>query len=150
MSKTTLAGGCACGAIRYKLGAPPLIVHACHCHDCQRITGSAFVINLWIEREFVEAGVAPNSFRLTAGTGKPHEVFFCEKWALTSGVFTTRHPAMLCSFVPGHSSSRRRSNPTFTSSRAANCRGCDFRRTCPHSRRSTRSTKSGHQRAKNG
>ncbi len=79
MSKTTLAGGCACGAIRYKLGAPPLIVHACHCHDCQRITGSAFVINLWIEREFVEAGVAPNSFRLTAGTGKPHDVFFCEK-----------------------------------------------------------------------
>jgi len=42
-------GGCACGATRYKLTASPLIVHACHCRDCQRLTGGAFVINLWIE-----------------------------------------------------------------------------------------------------
>ena len=79
MSNTTFTGGCACGAIRYKLTERPLIVHACHCHDCQRITGSAFVINLWIERKFVEASLAPKSFRLTAGTGKPHDVFFCEQ-----------------------------------------------------------------------
>lgn len=79
MSNTTFAGGCACGAIRYKLTERPLIVHACHCRDCQRITGSAFVINLWIERKFVEASVAPKSFRLTAGSGKPVDVFFCEK-----------------------------------------------------------------------
>jgi hypothetical protein len=79
MSNTTLTGGCACGAIRYKLAAPPLIVHACHCRDCQRLTGSAFVINLWIERKFVEANHTPKSFRLTAGTGKPHDVYFCEK-----------------------------------------------------------------------
>ena len=79
MSNTTLAGGCACGAIRYKLTEHPLIVHACHCRDCQRITGSAFVINLWIERKFVETNRAPKSFRLIAGTGKPHDVFFCEK-----------------------------------------------------------------------
>jgi hypothetical protein len=79
MSNTTLAGGCACGAIRYKLTESPLIVHACHCRDCQRITGSAFVINLWIERRFVEPSLTPKSFRLIAGTGKPHDVFFCEK-----------------------------------------------------------------------
>jgi hypothetical protein len=79
MSNTTLAGGCACGAIRYKLAEPPLIVHACHCRDCQRITGSAFVINLWIERKFVEPSLTPKSFRLTAGSGKPVDVFFCDK-----------------------------------------------------------------------
>jgi hypothetical protein len=79
MSNMTLAGGCACGAIRYQLTKPPLIVHACHCRDCQRITGSAFVINLWIERKFVEASLAPKSFRLIAGSGKSHDVFFCEK-----------------------------------------------------------------------
>jgi len=79
MSNTTLAGGCACGAIRYKLAADPLIVHACHCRDCQRITGSAFVINLWIERKFVETSSTPKSFRLAGGSGKPHEVFFCDK-----------------------------------------------------------------------
>jgi len=75
-----MEGGCACGAIRYKLAEPPLIVHSCHCRDCQRITGSAFVINLWIERKFVEAGpVVPASFRLAGGSGKAHDVFFCGK-----------------------------------------------------------------------
>src|SRR5258708_3942885 len=78
MSNKGLAGGCACGAIRYKLAEKPLIVHACHCRDCQRITGSAFVINLWIERKFVETGPAtPKSFRLAGGSGQDHEVFFC-------------------------------------------------------------------------
>lgn len=72
-------GGCACGSIRYRLTSTPLIVHACHCRDCQRLTGSAFVTNVWIERKFVETGPArPKSFELRAGSGKRHEVFFCE------------------------------------------------------------------------
>jgi len=82
MSKpaTKLAGGCTCGAIRYALTASPLIVHACHCIDCQRITGSAFVINVWIERQFVEVGrAAPKSFRWAGGTGKHHDLFFCDR-----------------------------------------------------------------------
>jgi len=74
-----LEGGCACRALRYKLTADPLIVHACHCRDCQRLTGSAFVINIWIEKKFVKEGSAPKSFKLTAGSGKHHEVFFCDK-----------------------------------------------------------------------
>lgn len=75
-----LAGGCSCGAIRYKLTNTPLIVHACHCRDCQRITGGPFVINIWIERKFVESVRGePKSFTLKGGTGKRHEVFFCDK-----------------------------------------------------------------------
>ena len=74
----TRTGGCACGAIRYQLDADPLIVHACHCLDCQRITGSAFVMNLWIEKKFVTAkGVEPKSFTLRGGSGKDHTVYFC-------------------------------------------------------------------------
>ena len=73
-----LEGGCACGTIRYTLTASPLIVHACHCRDCQRLTGSAFVINIWIERNFVETGAAaPKSFRLAAGSGRHHDLYFC-------------------------------------------------------------------------
>jgi len=73
------SGGCACGAIRYRVTEDPFIVHVCHCRDCQRHTGSAFVINLWIERRFVETEPAPTQyFRLTAGTGKPHDIYYCE------------------------------------------------------------------------
>jgi len=71
-------GGCACDRVRYRLTAAPLIVHACHCRDCQRLTGGAFATNIWIERRFVEAdhaGLRP--VMLKAGSGKPHEVFRC-------------------------------------------------------------------------
>ncbi len=49
----TREGGCACGAVRYRLGSDPLFVHCCHCLNCQRQTGSAFVINLLIETDRV-------------------------------------------------------------------------------------------------
>ncbi len=47
-------GGCSCGAIRYRLASEPLFIHCCHCLNCQRQTGSAFVINLLIERDRVQ------------------------------------------------------------------------------------------------
>jgi len=60
-----LEGGCACGAVRYRLTSDPLFVHCCHCLNCQRQTGSAFVINLLIEADRVE---------LTAGEPVPVDV----------------------------------------------------------------------------
>ncbi len=61
----TREGGCACGAVRYRLTSNPLFIHCCHCLNCQRQTGSAFVINLLIEADRVE---------LLAGDPQPVEV----------------------------------------------------------------------------
>jgi hypothetical protein len=47
-------GGCACGEVRYRLTSDPMFIHCCHCLNCQRQTGSAFVINLLIEADRVE------------------------------------------------------------------------------------------------
>jgi len=47
-------GGCSCGAVRYRLASEPLFVNCCHCLNCQRQTGSAFVINVLIEADRVE------------------------------------------------------------------------------------------------
>ena len=58
-------GGCSCGAVRYRLTSEPMFVHCCHCLNCQRQTGSAFVINLLIEAERVE---------LLAGDPQPVDV----------------------------------------------------------------------------
>jgi hypothetical protein len=55
-------GGCACGALRYRLASEPMFVHCCHCLNCQRQTGSAFVVNLLIETDGVE---------VLAGTAQP-------------------------------------------------------------------------------
>ena len=47
-------GGCACGDVRYRVKARPLIVHCCHCSWCQRQSGSAFVVNALIEADRVQ------------------------------------------------------------------------------------------------
>jgi hypothetical protein len=37
------------------------------------------VINIWIEKRFVErTGAVPRSFTLKGGTGQEHEAFFCD------------------------------------------------------------------------
>jgi hypothetical protein len=71
-------GGCACGAIRYRLGSDPLFTHCCHCLNCQRQTGSAFVINLLIEADRVEllAGV-PQPVDVPREDGPSQRIFRC-------------------------------------------------------------------------
>ncbi|HET6360704.1 MAG TPA: GFA family protein [Gemmatimonadota bacterium] len=49
-----LEGGCACGEVRYRLTTSPMFVHCCHCLNCQRQTGTAFVLNMLIEASRVE------------------------------------------------------------------------------------------------
>ncbi len=51
---TKLTGRCACGSVRYQLLAQPMFVNCCHCEDCQRLTGSAFVINAVIETKAIK------------------------------------------------------------------------------------------------
>ena len=40
MSDSPLAGGCLCGAVRYRVDAPPIWVGYCHCTSCRRGTGA--------------------------------------------------------------------------------------------------------------
>ncbi len=57
MSKADLEnyeGGCACGEARYRMNSSPLFVHCCHCRWCQRETGSAFVLNAFLESDRLE------------------------------------------------------------------------------------------------
>jgi len=74
-----LEGGCSCGAVRYRLLSEPLFVHCCHCLNCQRQTGSAFVINLLIEAERVEvlAAAAPQPVEVPRDGGRVQRIFRC-------------------------------------------------------------------------
>ena len=53
-----LNGGCLCGAVRYRLSAPPTVVTHCHCRTCRRATGAPFVT--WLT-------AVSESFEFTAG-----------------------------------------------------------------------------------
>ncbi len=48
---STSTGRCVCESLRYKLDAPPLFTHACHCLTCQKITGTAFGLTTIVMRD---------------------------------------------------------------------------------------------------
>lgn len=39
-------GGCLCAAVRYEITAAPIALFCCHCTECQRTSGSSFVLAL--------------------------------------------------------------------------------------------------------
>ena len=71
-------GGCSCGAVRYRLTSEPLFVHCCHCLNCQRQTGSAFVVNVLIETDRIEllAG-EPEPVDVPRGRTQKQRIFRC-------------------------------------------------------------------------
>jgi hypothetical protein len=88
----TREGRCACGAVRYRLHGEPMFVHCCHCLDCQRQTGSAFVLNALIETDRIELlQGAPHAIAVPTDSGRPHRIFRCPKcqtalWSEYGGV----------------------------------------------------------------
>ncbi len=71
-------GGCACGAVRYRLASEPLFVHCCHCLNCQRQTVSAFVVNVLIEADRVELLEGePEPVAVPRSGGKKQKIWRC-------------------------------------------------------------------------
>jgi hypothetical protein len=76
----TFDGGCSCGAVRYQLTSEPMFVHCCHCLDCQRQTGSAFVLNALIETDRIALlSGEPIPIAMPTDSGRPHDVYRCPK-----------------------------------------------------------------------
>jgi len=94
---TPLPGACFCGAVRYRLTSDPLFVHCCHCLNCQRQTGSAFVINLLIEADRVELLAGEVDVVMTpSNSGKGQKISRCPHcriavWSNYAGAGDTVH-----------------------------------------------------------
>ena len=54
-------GGCSCGDVRFVINAEFDEFHLCHCHQCQKTTGTAHAANLF---------AAPDSLTWAAGEDK--------------------------------------------------------------------------------
>jgi hypothetical protein len=73
-----LEGGCSCGEVRYRLTSEPLFVNCCHCLNCQRQTGSAFVINLLVEADRVAVTSGePRAVEVPRDDGKAQRIHRC-------------------------------------------------------------------------
>lgn len=72
-------GGCHCGALRYQLSAPPLMIYNCHCTNCQKITGSAFTVAATIpEAAFQFTKGEPKQIEWLSDAGNKRFGFFCK------------------------------------------------------------------------
>jgi hypothetical protein len=73
-----LDGGCACGAVRFRLHAMPMFVHCCHCTRCQRETGGPFAHHAMIE--FTRMSLLhgePEYVKVPTDSGNTHWVVRC-------------------------------------------------------------------------
>jgi len=92
----TFEGACACGQVRYRMCSAPMFVHCCHCKDCQRQTGTAFVLNALIETDRIELQSGdPKPYVMPTDSGRPHTVFRCPDcgtavWSEYGGLKTLR------------------------------------------------------------
>jgi len=72
------SGHCLCGSISYRISAQPETVVLCHCDDCQRHSGSAFSVNVLVERDKVEIKGTPRAYQtFGAENGNLRDRLFC-------------------------------------------------------------------------
>lgn len=63
----TIRGSCLCGAIRYEMTGPPLVVNHCHCKRCRKARGVAHATNLLVDLDgirFTQGESLLTSFKL--------------------------------------------------------------------------------------
>jgi hypothetical protein len=91
----SVEGGCACGAVRYRMNSKPMFVHCCHCRDCQRQTGSAFVINALIETDRITLlSGEPEPVAVPTDSGRPHDIYRCTNCRVAVWSDYGRRPAI--------------------------------------------------------
>ncbi len=74
-----LEGRCGCGAVTYRMTSEPMFVHCCHCTECQRQTGAAYVLNAIIEADRFEIEGHVTEHRLATGSGKGQVITRCRE-----------------------------------------------------------------------
>lgn len=89
-------GGCACGAVRYRVHGKPAVTAVCHCKFCQRRLASAFaVVSTFGEQsvEFVQGQLAEREYR-SDESGRWLKMNFCPKCGTTVAHTAELRPGM--------------------------------------------------------
>jgi len=73
-----LTGRCQCGTIQYSVSDAPFVIYACHCTNCQKQSGSAFVLSAAIpEASLTFTRGEPSRFSWTSDAGTDRYGLFC-------------------------------------------------------------------------
>jgi hypothetical protein len=91
-----LAGGCQCGAVRYRLIAEPTGVNICHCRMCQKASGGPIMAFgggkldqlIWTRgapKIFISSSIAERGFCAECGTPLTYRMFERDRISVTLG-----------------------------------------------------------------
>lgn len=75
--KFPIEGSCQCGGVKYQLLSAPLMVLACHCRACQKLSTSAFSITAVVEADALEFEGEMAEWHRTADSGNASVANFC-------------------------------------------------------------------------
>ena len=90
MSEATVFGACLCGAVRFRVGLPTLFCGHCHCTQCQRNHGAAYVTWFGVDRNQVEVTEGEN--HLTRFDSSDHGTrSFCKQCGTSLFCESTKH-----------------------------------------------------------
>ena len=75
--KFPCTGSCQCGAVTYSVSAEPLFTYACHCHSCQKRTGSAFSMGLVIAVDTLQTAGELSAWSRISDEGNNNTRYSC-------------------------------------------------------------------------
>jgi len=92
----SLAGGCQCGAVRYRLDGEPSGANVCHCRMCQKASGGPFMAFaglrldqlVWTRgkpKVFTSSAIAERGFCAECGTPLTYRLLDRDRIAVTIG-----------------------------------------------------------------
>ncbi len=75
-------GSCQCGSCSYLVTAQPYVAYTCHCRQCQRLSGSAFLACMQVPAEsLVVISGEPRSHERLANSGNTLTTWSCPQCA---------------------------------------------------------------------
>jgi hypothetical protein len=74
-----ITGGCQCGQVRYESSAEPLFTGNCHCRDCQRSTGGAYMPASALPASELKVNGEVKYYESLADSGNTFSRGFCPK-----------------------------------------------------------------------
>ena len=92
---------CACGGLTVTVDAPPQMVHACSCQDCQRGSGSAFSYSAFFPESAVNIRGEQKLWRRSSQSGRWQECGFCPTCGGTVFSRLQALPGVVCVPVGG-------------------------------------------------
>jgi len=88
-------GACHCGAISFTAEIDPARVMACHCADCQVMSGSAFRTVAIARYETLHVSGTPKAYVKVADSGNRRAQVFCPECGTPLFSMPPEHPTMV-------------------------------------------------------